>query len=120
MSVFFIVLFFVIFIFISAFLLIEWSVHISMTKEDSKKYGWGNYKKFIREFNKYNWDDKGWNIGKPHNPSFWDRENKCKLHADIIKFNDIGMVINNPIDLQRVKKHMKQYYIEKYNPIHKW
>lgn len=97
-----------------------WFVHISQTKDDSSTYGWGNYKKFIREFEKCNWDNEGgeWNY------SMWDREKRSRYHAGIIQFNGIGMIINNPVDYVRVVMYTRKFYRNKFGMqkknIHTW
>lgn len=120
---FILIVIFILFVLILMLMLIDWLSHMTMTKDNCKVYGWGNYEKFVKEFNKYNWNNKGWNSSIPlYEPSFWDENNNSKLHANIIQFNKIGMLINNPIDLVRVKLFLRKYYKETVyqKKLHKW
>lgn len=93
-------------------LIVDWIIHISQTKCFSKHYGYGSFKDFRKQFQKYNWsNDNVFRYG------LWDRENKCEFHASIVKFNDIGMILKNPIDWLLVRifvfKYVKNNFIEK-------
>lgn len=98
----------------------DWLVHVSQVKDSSSVYGWGNYQKFIREFEKCEWD----NEDGEYKYSMWDRERGAKFHASIIEFNNIGMIINNPIDYVRVDMYVKKFYKNKFGVkkknIHTW
>jgi len=87
-----------------------WIVHIEMTKENTQKYGWGNYEKFLREFKKYNWENGGWE------KSLFDYETNSQLHASIIKFEGKGMLLD-PISYLRtvifVRRYIKNHIDEK-------
>lgn len=99
---------------IIAILLSSWLTHLSMTKSDCKVYGWGSRKLFWYNLKKYELiRDKGWE------KSFFNYENRSKFHASIIKFNDIGMLLN-PMDwvlvnidiwLMIKKENKKEIYV---------
>lgn len=79
-------------IFVMLLLFAVWYNHITTVKTSVKKYGYANYKKFKREFLKCSSDDLqfsaiDYKLGYKHN---------C-IDYDLIVFNDIGMIINNPI-----------------------
>jgi hypothetical protein len=101
---------------LSMFASVDWLAHISMTKDHSSKRGWGNYKKFKREFEKIEW--------KPlllYSKSFANRDNDSEIHANIIKFNGVGMIINNPISLYLCKRYVKKQMLSKPKvELHKW
>lgn len=120
-----IVVFFIIFIFISfSNVILQISSHERMTKKHSDNYGYGNFKKFQTEFYKKNWE-----ISKTWNNSFFHHPSNSEIHASIIKFDGIGMVISNPIDYIKVQKMLNRIYKEEQNKInanepskriHKW
>lgn len=74
-----------------AIFLIGYLTHISMCKDQDLPYGYGTFKDFIREFNKYN----NWII-KSYEGSFFsegdDWEKYC-IHADIIMFDGKIMIL---------------------------
>lgn len=84
--------------------LIYWSVHISQNKSERCPYGWGNFTKFLKQFNKYDkWITKGWStslFGKG------DDYYKYYIHADIIKFNGKCMILD-PVSYLKFKLFMK-------------
>lgn len=96
--------------------LINWLTHMEMTKGDGKHYSWGygSFKNFKQEFEKYEWDDERW-YGK----SLWNREHKCEYHASIITFGGHGMVMKTPIDLILVRVYIRRYFKTKY-PKYTW
>ncbi|PZT57458.1 hypothetical protein DN757_02035 [Paenibacillus silvae] len=85
-------------------IIIDWAVHLSMTSDDSIKYGWASYSTFKKWFRDYDW--KGDNVFKG---SLWDREMKCTYHAGIIKFEGIGMKINDPFSYLLVRIYVRKY-----------
>lgn len=85
-------------------LLVSWLTHIDMTKGDSSKQGWANYKTFKEYFNRYEWEDSDIFKG-----SYWNRKLDCKYHASIIKFEGVGMLINNPINYLLVNNYVRKY-----------
>jgi hypothetical protein len=92
-------------LFLSIWMVIEWFVHIEMTKDNSEYYGWANYDRFISEFNKYQWDNEKW-----YGYSLWDRNNDCKIHASIIYFENKGMIMKTPLDWLLVNLHIRKYF----------
>lgn len=83
---------------------ISWLTHISMTNDDTSKTGWASYTTFKKWFNKYEWQE---NV--LYSDSLWNRELDCKIHASIIKFEGIGMKINNPLSYILVKLYVRKY-----------
>lgn len=80
-------------------LLVNWIAHISMTIGDCKggNWGWGNYWKFKREFRKLKWRKMDNYRSLVSNNQELVHLYDGYLHANIVKFRGIGMVINNPI-----------------------
>ena len=76
--------------------IIDWSVHISMIKDEDKPYDWCTFRTFKKEFDKYK------NNPQLHIEKFSDYSIFVKgmnlnyivyLHANIIKFNDKCMIL---------------------------
>lgn len=92
-------------------------VHIKMNKDDSQiiKNIKGNYKKFVEEFNKQNWEYNNYfESFFVYDYNEWKQISK--VHASIYMFNNIGMIIYNPIDFLRIKKFLnnkRKEYSEK-------
>lgn len=84
-------------------MLVDWAVHLSMTKGDCRSCGWASYSTFKKYFNRYEWDENPIIDG-----SYWNRKIDCKYHANIIKFEGMGMLINNPISLSLVKNFVRK------------
>ena len=87
----------------SIILLLDYSIHVSMTKEHSNKFGKANYNIFIQEFNKYEWDTKSWSGSLFNHPS------NSQIHASIIKFNGIGMIMKNPVEYLKMIIYVYKY-----------
>ncbi|PIH59137.1 hypothetical protein [Paenibacillus sp. LK1] len=83
---------------------IDWMIHLSMTLDGSIKSGWASYSTFIKWFHNYEW--KGDNVFRG---SLWNREMKCTYHAGIIKFEDVGMKINDPFSYFLVRIYTRKY-----------
>lgn len=94
-------------ILILSFSLVYYTTHIDMTKSRTKIYGYGTYSKFLREFNKYNWQQ-----GDYFESSLFDGKNNCQIHASIIEFDGIGMIMRTPLDyflaVMFVRRYIKQ------------
>lgn len=86
------------------FVFLDWTAHISMTKNNSNQSAWANYSMFKRWFEKYNWSNDS-----SFKNSLWDKKKNCEYHAGIIKFEENGMKINNPIGYILVKLHVRRY-----------
>jgi hypothetical protein len=92
---------------------IDWFIHIEMVRSQKISYGWSNYRKFKEEFDKCNWS-LGWLN------SLYDYNNQ--IHANIIRFNGVGMIINNPFSYyltKRLTRKKIKALKPKYNT-HKW
>jgi len=84
----------ILFIFVLAALMcwINFIIHKSMTRENSKKQAVGTYWDFLYQFNQQEWEnDNVWES------SFFNRETDSKYHASIIKFNGVGMIMKNTL-----------------------
>ena len=75
--------------------LADYLTHISMCKNQDLPYGYGTFKDFIREFNKYN----NW-IVKSYEGSFFSGQEKnidewlkYRIHADTITFDGKTMIL---------------------------
>jgi len=86
-----------------AFILFDYGSHISMTKS-RKKYGRASYKIFMEEFCRRNWKQD--HIFKT---SLFDSETDSQLHAYIIEFDGIGMIMKNPIEYFRMRLFVRSY-----------
>ena len=81
-------------------IMISWTIHVSMIKDERSPYDWCTFKTFIKEFNKYKdhpqleIDSRFWSI---NGASIFLYEGVCEhivfLHADIIKFNENCMLL---------------------------
>lgn len=87
---------------VASFLCIPWQTHLDMTKDYSKVYGKANYKKFIEEFEKIDWNRDDW-----FENSYFHYESDSKIHANIYKFNGKGMLMRTPYDYYRVYRYLK-------------
>ena len=73
---------------------IGWSVHIDMTRKNTKTHGWGNFNDFLKMIEKGNWEER-------EEAAFCDSlfaKNKddyynWKVHADILIFDGKGMIL---------------------------
>jgi hypothetical protein len=71
-------------------ILIMWMSHRGMTISNTKNWNYVNFSTFLREFNKVNWDiNPRWTDSRFTNP----HSTSSYFHANIIKFNDKGMVL---------------------------
>lgn len=78
---------------IGSWLYVPWGIHIEMVKENCKKWKWGSFKDFMKEFNKIEWKRDNYypcSFFGPQNSFF---SHQSQIHASIIKFNDMGMIL---------------------------
>lgn len=78
--------------------------HISMVDENCKISGWGNYKQFKKEFIKYEWEGDIY-----HKTSVFCYKDNSQCHADIYKFNGIGMKMKTPWDYILTCIYIRKY-----------
>lgn len=105
--------------------LFSWMIHLFISTTECKTWGWGRYSHFKKEFkkldNEYGWGNRGWGY-----TSLFTNDHSYSaigfIHASVIKFNNIGMAISDPISYALVK-----IFIYRYNkkiiakiPRHKW
>ncbi|WP_431785821.1 hypothetical protein [Paenibacillus lactis] len=98
------IIFLIILIVVLVLMIISWAVHISMTSDGSNKSGWADYSTFRRWFDSYEWE-----TDNDFKGSLWNRKMNCKYHAGIIKFEGIGMKINNPLSYLLVASYVWRY-----------
>jgi hypothetical protein len=85
--------------------ILEWIFHIQMTKDRTHTYGWANYKKFRHQFDKRKWvfnEDYG---------LYSNKDNSCYYfaHLNVIKFDDKGMLIHNPVSYWLTRFYVRSY-----------
>jgi len=90
----------------SIFIGVDYRTHIDMVKSCTKEYGRANYNIFFQEFNKCKWDVKR------YKGSLFDKSINSEIHANIIQFNGVGMIMQNPIEYLKVRFHLYQYLKE--------
>ncbi|WP_339304301.1 hypothetical protein NST33_17820 [Paenibacillus sp. FSL L8-0435] len=84
---------------------IPWLTHISMTKSSTESCGWANYKQFKENWNKYEWTPLR------HYPKFFENEeHKCYFHVGVIKFENKGMKIRDPISYWLAKRYVRKLH----------
>lgn len=97
---------------IAEFIIVPWSAHKNMTKSFSQKHGKINFKRFVEEFNKNKYN---WKYDPNHKTSLFDYNTNSEIHASIIKFNDIGMIMRTPWDYWMTKFYIKKYIKENFD-----
>ena len=80
----------------------NWYIHVDLTKRFISCYGWGNYRTFKREFNKTEWRDKGTEYHLLN-------DNGGSVDTTY-KFEEKGMIINNPISYILCQIYVKKQY----------
>ena len=83
----------------------DWVIHIDMVKENCDTYGWAGFKKFKEHFDKTEWEyDNRW-----ENSLFGKSHYEDRFFASIIKFNRVGMIMNNPISFLLARIYVVEY-----------
>jgi hypothetical protein len=95
-------------------LTIGWGVHISMVKGENIPQGWASFKKFKREFDKYNWQWDGF-----WNNSLFNYSQGGYLHASIFKFDHKGMKMTDPISFLLSCLYIRKYIRTQIKPYRK-
>lgn len=95
LKVFLFILIFVAVVGVTSFI-IDWIVHIEMNEDRGKPYNWCTFKTFMKEFSKYEnhpdlYVEKWGDISIFLDGADW--EPIVKLHASIIEFNGICMIL---------------------------
>ena len=94
---------------------INYLTHKSQTTSYNNKVKIGNYDDFLREFNKIKWKrDSKWS------ESFFTEDDKSKIHADIITFNEMGFMFNNLFNYIKFERFLKRNKLNKNKIIGKW
>jgi competence protein ComGC len=98
------------------FLIVHWIVHISMVKNEGCKYGWGTFKRFKKEFDKYEWNNHG------YSSSLFNYCEGGYIHADIYKFNNKGMIMRDPFSYLLSKIYIRKHcsYVKPKRNVVKW
>jgi hypothetical protein len=96
---------------ISIVFFVSYSVDISQTRDSTNSYGFSNFKRFKIEYDKREWFleyskvfDFNYAFGAQ---SRWDRKDDSELHAGIMRFGGVGMILN-PIDYIRAVAYIKK------------
>lgn len=97
---------------------VSWTVHLSQNKDQHKPYGWGTYKQFMREFEKYGkWTIDNVNensfFGEIVSPEYRTRDSKYYIHAGIIQFDNRCMNLY-PLSYFRVRCFLKKEWKKRY------
>jgi len=118
-EVIFVVMFVLLFI-VGMLFFIFWLTHLDMVKIRSESYGFGSFKKFKEQFQKYQWKPQ-----ERFQTSLFGTNHSCscetKIHASIIKFEGVGMLLY-PWDYFRVVMFVRKFIKTNYPPKtkHKW
>lgn len=70
----------------------HWSVHRSMVRSSCEAWDYGNYRTFLAQYEKCQWEQI-----EPYYESHFgidDQYNHNRIHAGIIKFHGMGMVLD--------------------------
>jgi ABC-type transport system involved in multi-copper enzyme maturation permease subunit len=74
---------------------VAWLVHVSMVKDSCIIYGYSNFNKFLKNYNLHKFKR---NSNNPQSHfGIGDEYDEHEIHASIIKFDSIGMILY-PID----------------------
>lgn len=91
----------------SIFTIISWQVHKSMTQDSCSSWDFGSYNDFKREFLAIQYG-AGWDDCRYFKRSYFCRKQDSEIHASIIKFRGVGMVLG-PIANLRAMLLLKKY-----------
>lgn len=85
--------------------IITWIVHVSLTREGRKDYGYATFSKFKEQFDKYEWfpHDAGDSFGAISSTE------DTKFRYGIIEFEGKRMVMNNPVCWIRANVYARKY-----------
>jgi hypothetical protein len=84
---------------------ISYSTHVYMVRRHSVRFGYGSFEQFKEQFFKID----SWTSQSKFDGSFFSDKTDSEYHADIICFNNIGMIMNTPLDWFLVKRFMKKF-----------
>ena len=108
---------------IIAEILMDWKIDNDMTKRKCMRYGRANYKQFLSEFNK-----RHWKIGTLRSIECIDDEKSEDVYpasfifpaGGIIRFNNIGMLMKNPVSHIKMIRFVKNYTKSNINNKFNW
>jgi len=81
----------------------SYDTHIAMVKRHTNKYGKANYNIFVQEFNKCKWETESFK------GSLFDKSTDSEIHASIIKFNGIGMIMQDFVEYLKMRYCLYRY-----------
>ena len=89
----------------------SWGTHVSQVKTFTPKYGYANYRQFRREFDKR---EGKWTQLEGFDKSLKACDHEVQtletsIHANIFTFNNIGMIMSNPLYYWLAIWHIRQY-----------
>ena len=93
-------------IMIGAITWLDYGVHVSQVKKFTNEYGKANYKTFLAEFNKIDWRLDEYNKSLFY---FSNGSITSMICAGLIKFNGIGMIMQNPIEYLKANVFVYKY-----------
>lgn len=77
----------------SIFLYVEWGSHVEMVKEHCSTWEWGTFAQFEREYAKVEWEERDPDFPESHFGLWLNLSHRDEIHANIIKFGDVGMIL---------------------------
>lgn len=90
-------------ILIILYLFCIWFAHIMAVMDEGVEYGWAGYRKFKREFLKYNWSDM-------EDGGVCDFESDYSMCSNnVVFFSDKGMILCTPFDYYMAVRCVARY-----------
>lgn len=112
---------FMVFLFLTLIILLNWITHLEMVNKDCDVYGWGSYKKFKEQFDKIEWEcNYYFNSVFVYHRNYHRNKLESKCHANIFKFRNIGMKMRTPLDYYLANRYIKKYIKTQRNCLYKW
>jgi len=88
-----------------------WTVYLDMVTDHCDTYAWGTFAQFEREYAKRQWEQQA-DFPQSHFSVWMNLHHNSEIHADIIKFDDVGMLLN-PMDFLLFKLWEKNHMYKK-------
>src|SRR5690606_27286010 len=101
---------------LGAVFMVNWFIHIHMTVSYSDQYGWSGYSRFKQKFSEYEWRcENGYRY------SLFANGYTNEVHASIIKFDNKGMVMIDPVSFLLTQLYVRKYIKNNYKKnVVKW
>lgn len=80
----------------------DYVVHIDMVKQHTEMYEYSSFDEFKNQFNKQSWDTL-------NSDDLISLNHRSRIYAGIIEFNNIGMIMENPIEYLKAKRFITKY-----------